>query len=101
MLNETGRDCEWMGLLGRWRIFTQREEGSLSIGVGTSSGWIASASWRRNWTDSGKSSTWPRGGLVWAVPVGTSSTDRREVRRSCRRATASWPDMSVKRGGGF
>jgi hypothetical protein len=38
------------------------------------------------------------GRLVWAVPVGTNLIDKREARRSGRRATASRPDMSVKRG---
>jgi hypothetical protein len=37
-------------------------------------------------------------GVVGAVPAGTSSTARREVSRSCRRATVSRPERSVKRG---
>jgi hypothetical protein len=97
-LSETWPDCEWMGLLGRWRIFTQREEGSPSIGVGTSTGWIASANWRRNWIVSGKSSTKRGKGVVGAEPAGTSSTARREVSRSCRRTTVSRAERSVKRG---
>jgi hypothetical protein len=98
MFSETGPDCENMGLLGRWRIFIHKEEGSLSIGVGSSTGWIASANWRRNWTDSSRSSTWQGGGVVCVVPAGASSVDMCEVKRSCRGAIASRPDMSVNMG---
>jgi hypothetical protein len=41
------------------------------------------------------------GGVVRVVPLGTSSVDIREVRRSCMRATVSRPDILVKRGDGF
>jgi hypothetical protein len=87
-----------MGLLGRWRIFTQKEENSPSIGVGTSTGWIASANWRKNWTDSVRSSTRRGVGVARAYPAGASSIAMREVRRSCRREIASRPERSVKRG---
>jgi hypothetical protein len=95
---ETGLDCENMGLLGRWRIFTHKEEGSLSIQEGSSTGRIASANRRRNWSDSGKSSTSRGGGDVLVEPVGASSVDRCAVKRSCRRTIASRPDMSVNIG---
>jgi hypothetical protein len=91
-------DCEWMGLLGMWKIFTHKEEGSPSIGVGTSTDWIASANWSRNWTDSVRSSTWRGGGVAKACPAGASSIAMREVRRSYRRQIAYGPERSVKRG---
>jgi hypothetical protein len=43
----TWPDYEWIGILGRWRIFTQNEEGSSLIGTRSATGWRASASWRR------------------------------------------------------
>ena len=87
-----------MGLLGRWRIFTQREEGSSSIGVGVSIGWRASANWRMKWAGSGRSSILHWGWVVGADPAEVSAYARLEVRRSCRRATVSWPVISVNRG---
>ena len=101
MCSETGPDCEWMGLLGRWRIFTHREEGSPSIGVGTSTGWRASANYMMNWAASGRSSIWLGEGVVGACPAGVSAIARLDVSMSCRRATVFGPERSVNRGIGF
>jgi hypothetical protein len=38
------------------------------------------------------------GGVVGADPAEVSAIARLEVRRSCRRATVSWPVISVNRG---
>jgi hypothetical protein len=87
-----------MGLLGRWRIFTKREEGSSSIGVGTSTSKRASANWRMNWAGLGRSSILHWGWVVGADPAEVSAIAKLEVRRSFRRATVSWPVISVNKG---
>ena len=87
-----------MGLLGRWRIFTQKEDGSDSIGTGVSNGWSASANWRVNWACSGRSSSLHR---LWdggVKPVEVRAVARSEVRRSCSRATVSWPVIPLNTG---
>jgi hypothetical protein len=58
---------------------------------GSSIGWRAPANRRRDWVDSGRSSTWEGKDDEWVVHAGANSIARRHVRRSCTRATVSRP----------
>jgi hypothetical protein len=79
-------------------MFTQKEEGSPSIGVGSSTGWRVSANSRRNCVDSRRSSTWV--GWVGEEPlqVVVSFVARRYMRRLFARAVVYGLDRFMKRG---
>jgi hypothetical protein len=86
-----------MGLLGRWRIFTQKEEGSSLIGLGSSIGWRASANYRRNSVGSERSSMWEA--MISDEPLHAvvSSVASRPVRRSWTMKVAFGPVRVKKR----